>query len=84
MVDNNEGLTKTYNRLPRPQRGFPAIAKLRALHAAMDRAVLNAYGWQDIPTNCEFLLDYEIDEEAGEPRKSPTATAGPTKSATKS
>ena len=29
----------------------------------MDRAVLRAYGWDDIPTECEFLLDYEIDEE---------------------
>ena len=29
----------------------------------MDRAVLHAYGWDDIPTDCEFLLDYEIDEE---------------------
>ena len=25
----------------------------------MDRAVLDAYGWNDIPTDCEFLLDYE-------------------------
>ncbi len=29
----------------------------------MDRAVLAAYGWEDIPTECEFVLDYEIDEE---------------------
>ncbi len=29
----------------------------------MDRAVLDAYGWTDIPTDCEFLLDYEIEEE---------------------
>ena len=29
----------------------------------MDRAVLDAYAWSDIPTDCEFLLDYEIDEE---------------------
>ena len=36
---------------------------MRELHAEMDRAVLHAYGWDDIPTDCEFLLDYEIDEE---------------------
>ena len=30
----------------------------------MDRAVLDAYGWSDVPTDCEFLLDYEIDQEA--------------------
>ena len=29
----------------------------------MDRAVLDAYGWTDIPIDCEFLLDYEIEEE---------------------
>ncbi|MGA7934747.1 MAG: hypothetical protein WCA35_14480 [Kovacikia sp.] len=28
----------------------------------MDRAVLNAYGWQDIPTTCEFLFDYEDED----------------------
>ena len=71
MVDNNEGLTKTYNRFHDPNEDTPAIAKLRALHAAMDRAVLNAYGWQDIPTDCEFLLDYEIDEEEWGAKKKP-------------
>lgn len=29
----------------------------------MDRVVLTAYGWSGIPTECEFLLDYPIDEE---------------------
>jgi len=29
----------------------------------MDRAVLDAYGWTDIPTACEFLLDYEEDDD---------------------
>ena len=43
--------------------------KLRELHAAMDRAVLDAYGWTDIPTDCEFLLDYEIDDEEGSSRR---------------
>ena len=28
----------------------------------MDRAVLDADGWTDIPTDCDFLLDYELDE----------------------
>ena len=71
MIDNNEGLTKTYNRFHDPNEDAPAIAKLRDLHAAMDRAVLNAYGWQDIPTHCEFLLDYEIDEEEWGAKKKP-------------
>ena len=37
----------------------------------MDRAVLDAYGWTDIPTDCDFLLDYEIDEEDWGTRKKP-------------
>ena len=71
MVKNNEGLTKTYNRFHDPNEDSPAIAKLRDLHAAMDRAVLNAYGWQDIPTDCQFLLDYEIDEAEWGTKKKP-------------
>ena len=71
MVCNNEGLTKTYNRFHNPEEHNIEIAKLRELHAAMDRAVLNAYGWSDIPTDCEFLLDYEIDEEEWGRRKKP-------------
>ncbi len=68
MVRNNEGLTKTYNRFHDPDEHDPEIVKLRELHAAMDRAVLDAYGWTDIRTTCEFILDYE-DEEDGEPGK---------------
>jgi len=76
MVRTNEGLTKTYNRFHDPEEASPDILKLRELHAAMDRAVLDAYGWTDIPTDCEFLLDYddEDDDEAtskGRQRKKP-------------
>ena len=71
LVRNDEGLTKTYNRFHDPYENDPEIAKLRELHAAMDRAVLDAYGWTDIPTDCEFLLDYEIDEEEWGSRKKP-------------
>ena len=71
MIDNNEGLTKTYNRFHDPEEHDPRIVRLRELHAQMDRAVLDAYGWTDIPTDCEFLLDYEIDEEEYANRKKP-------------
>lgn len=71
MIRNNEGLTKTYNRFHDPNENSPDIIKLRELHAAMDRAVLDAYGWNDIPTDCKFLLDYEIDEEEWGDRKKP-------------
>jgi hypothetical protein len=71
MVRNDQGLTKTYNRFHDPEERAPAIQNLRALHAAMDRAVLDAYGWNDIPTHCEFLLDYEIDDEEWGDKKKP-------------
>jgi hypothetical protein len=66
MVRNNEGLTKTYNRFHDPNERSPDILKLRDLHAAMDRAVLDAYGWTDLKPTCEFLLDYEEEEGAEE------------------
>jgi len=71
MVENNEGLTKTYNRFHDPNESDPRIVRLRELHAAMDRAVLDAYGWHDIPTDCDFLLDYEIDEDEWGNRRKP-------------
>ena len=69
MVRNNEGLTKTYNRFHDPEEASSDILKLRELHAAMDRAVLDAYGWTDIPTDCQFLLDYEEEDEDDTGRK---------------
>ena len=71
MVKNNEGLTKTYNRFHDRNDNSPEIAQLRDLHAAMDRAVLDAYGWQDIPTDYDFFLDYPIDEAEWGNRKKP-------------
>jgi acyl-CoA synthetase (AMP-forming)/AMP-acid ligase II len=44
MVRNNEGLTKTYNRFHDLEEKSHDTLKLRELHAAMDRAVLEAYG----------------------------------------
>ena len=35
----------------------------------MDRAALDAYGWRDIPTDCQFLLDHEPDEEEASSRR---------------
>ena len=63
MVRNNQGLTDTYNRFHDPDERGPDILKLRELHAEMDRGVLDAYGWTDIPTDCEFLLDYEEEDD---------------------
>jgi len=48
MLETRQGLTTTYNRLKDPEDDDPAIAELRRLHEEMDRAVLTAYGWEDI------------------------------------
>jgi len=71
MVHNDQGLTKTYNRFHNPYENDTGIATLRDLHAAMDRAVLEAYGWADIATDCDFYLDYEVDEEELGNKKKP-------------
>ncbi|MEZ5325941.1 MAG: DNA methyltransferase [Verrucomicrobiales bacterium] len=65
MVRNDEGLTKTYNRFHDPGETSPDIHKLRLLHAAMDRAVLDAYGWTNVPTDCEFIPDFTEEDDDG-------------------
>ena len=71
MEELSEGLTKTYNRFHDPEETSPGIFTLRRLHSAIDRVVLDAYGWTDLPNSCEFLLDYEDedDEADGKARK---------------
>jgi len=49
MVETNQGLTKTYNALKDPANTDPAVIRLRELHQAMDRAVLDAYDWRNLP-----------------------------------
>ena len=49
MIDTSQGLTDTYNRLKDPSDDDPRVRELRALHEQLDRAVLDAYGWSDLP-----------------------------------
>ena len=72
MQRNNQGLTKTYNRFHDPEETSPDILRLRELHAAMDQAVLDAYGWQDLTPSCDFLLEYEDEEDEEEVSGMPT------------
>ena len=48
MVQTQQGLTDTYNRLKDFDCNDPEILQLRGLHLEMDRAVLTAYGWADL------------------------------------
>lgn len=63
MIERKEGLTKTYNRFHARGQNAPDIARLRALHAEMDAAVLRAYGWDDLADRAapEFI-EQEADE----------------------
>ncbi len=64
MVAANEGMTKTYNRFHKSGDGSEAILRLRELHDEMDRAVLRAYGWDDLATELRpKFLNEEIEDE---------------------
>jgi hypothetical protein len=70
LVRNQQGLTTTYNRFHDPQESDPGVLQLRALHRAMDEAVLRAYGWDDLPLEYGFYADFEpTEDEDGEPAK---------------
>jgi hypothetical protein len=70
MITANEGMTKTYNRFHKPEEKSPAIQKLRDLHDAMDRAVLRAYGWDDLADTLkpEFLTEETEDDHTYQKR----------------
>jgi hypothetical protein len=63
MRARGEGLRDTYNRFHDPDEHDPAILELRRLHAAMDRAVLRAYGWADLVEKLEPVFLGEDEPE---------------------
>lgn len=71
MAANDEGLTKTYNRFHDPAESDAEILRMRELHTEMDRIMLSAYGWDDVPTEYDFILDHEDEEGASSRRKKP-------------
>ena len=54
MLDRQEGLTKTYNRVHNPDEHSDDIVRLRELHVALDHAVRDAYGWSDLDLGHDF------------------------------
>jgi len=48
MLDRQEGLTKTYNRVHNEDEAADDIVRLRVLHVQLDHAVRDAYGWDDL------------------------------------
>ncbi|HMV65290.1 MAG TPA: N-6 DNA methylase [Myxococcota bacterium] len=59
MLRHEHGLTSLYNRFHDPSERDPELLGLRDLHSALDRAVLDAYGWTDLRPEPTFRLDYE-------------------------
>lgn len=72
MVAANEGMTKTYNRFHKADEGSDAIVRLRELHGEMDRAVLRAYGWEDLADELRpvFLTEETEDDHTYQGRYS--------------
>jgi hypothetical protein len=66
MLEENIGLTKTYNALLNIDCEMEKIFKLRNLHETIDRIVLDAYGWDDIevPPYCPENEEEEAEIQA--------------------
>ena len=57
MLRRRLGLTKLYNLVNDPDVAGEAdldVARMRAIHVELDRAVLDAYGWGDVPLDHGF------------------------------
>ena len=81
MERRDQGLTKTYNRFHNPDERDSDIVHLRDLHAAMDRALLDAYGWTDpnpLATSSSITKRKNRKVAFRVGAKSPGAIAGPT------
>src|SRR6266478_375046 len=65
MATNNEGMTVTYNRFNDPNEQSNSVAELRRLHDAMDRTVLEAYGWTDFEATPDFEREWTDEDGDG-------------------
>lgn len=64
LVRRNIGLTKAYNLFHDRHVRHEDIRQLRELHAEIDRAVLGAYGWDDLAEQAEAVfLDEDNEDE---------------------
>ena len=58
MLARQAGLTATYNLVHDPKCTAPDIAELRAIHRAIDEAVVRAYGWTDLLDGTGLIHDF--------------------------
>lgn len=68
MLQANQGLTKISNRVHDPGETSREIVELRRMESDIDIAVLKAYGWMDLNSQCDFFP--EFDEEDEDPESS--------------
>jgi hypothetical protein len=66
MLNSGQGLTATYNRFNNPDDDNSDMLRLRELHADLDRAVLDAYGWAEIKPACKYIPEFESEDEDDE------------------
>jgi hypothetical protein len=67
MSDAGQGMTEIYNRFNDPNDMVAELVRLRDLHAEMDRAVLRAYGWDDLVAQAapDFEREWDSDDDEG-------------------
>jgi len=63
MLRRDKGLTKTYNLFHDRLVRDADIRTLRDLHAAMDRACLASYGWEDLAASAQAVFLDETNED---------------------
>ena len=57
MLRRDLGLTRLYNLVNNPQitdASDPDVARMRAIHVELDQAVMDAYGWSEVPLDHGF------------------------------
>jgi hypothetical protein len=68
MHESSRGITETYNRFNDPDERSTEIVRLRELHDAIDRTVLQAYGLEKLDAKPSFEPEW-IDEEGSAPSR---------------
>jgi hypothetical protein len=66
MLNKKKGLTSIYNWFNDPEADCPDIQKLRELHDAIDHTVLEAFAWPGIRPKCEFIAEFEDEDDEGD------------------
>ena len=54
MLRRQLGLTKLYNLVNDPDYADDDIARVREIHVELDKAVMDAYGWDDVELDHGF------------------------------